>query len=162
VKCIAPKLRVAELATVVGVCLIVGCGTGHRKPVPVSGKVLIDGNPVPAGFVRFEPSDARAAQGQIGADGRFSLTTYEQGDGCVVGEHRVAVMAFEQVPGKGVKWWAPKHYCETRTSDLVAKVDGKTDSLILELTWGADSADTADTAAPDYDSSGDEDPTKLD
>ncbi len=77
--------------------LLAGCGGG--KPVaPGEGTATLNGTPVTSGFVGFTPIatseeklPGKPATGAIGSDGHFVLSTYEQGDGAVIGRHRVAV-----------------------------------------------------------------------
>ncbi len=64
-------------------CGIAGCRDGRPRRVPVSGQVLIDGQPLTVGTIRVIPTDARAATGRIDAAGRFSLMTFDKDDGCV-------------------------------------------------------------------------------
>jgi|GEM_PF-3557308 len=74
-----------------------GCGQDFQKPVvPVSGFVRVDGDPVTEGYIVLNPvpgSDAdpltsgKAASGTFSSDGSFELTTYETGDGAIVGKH---------------------------------------------------------------------------
>ena len=64
--------------------------------VLVEGPVLLDGKPVPMGFIRVLPDVGRPAQGVLNAEGRFRLTTYDEGDGCV-GTHRVEVLAAQRL-----------------------------------------------------------------
>jgi hypothetical protein len=118
--------------------------------------VLVDGKPLTAGFIRVIPSNARAAWGEIGADGRFTLSTFGTKDGCVPGTHRVTVSAFDQ-KGGGLRWLAPQKYCDPKTSDLSAEITGPTDSLTVQLTWqGVEEPDELQ-----LDSVGDIDPARL-
>lgn len=112
-----------------------GCGDGRPKRVPVSGQVLIDGKPLDHGFIRVVPLGARPASGRIGPDGRFHLTTFEPGDGAVLGTHSVSVTAGEALSDTATRWHAPKKYSNTQTSGLTVTINGPTDSLIVELTW---------------------------
>jgi hypothetical protein len=63
----------------------------------VSGKVTHNGKPVTGGSVVFTPvggtqsSAARIATGQIESDGSYTLTTFDTGDGAVLGQHTVTV-----------------------------------------------------------------------
>jgi hypothetical protein len=81
---------------------LAGCGTGMEEfPVaPVKGTVMCDGAPVPYVFVYFEPiMDGKSAIvgkpgfGIADVEGNFTLTTYHDADGAVVGKHRVRVEA---------------------------------------------------------------------
>lgn len=112
-----------------------GCGDGRPKRVPVSGQVLIDGKPLTWGFVRLLPENGRPATGEIGPDGRFTLTTFEDGDGAVLGTHDVIVLANEQLSETTRRWHAPKKYTNAATSGLTQTIDGPTDSLVINLTW---------------------------
>ena len=84
-----------------GVC---GCGTGHPKTYPVSGKVVFDdGAPLTSGgFIGFESTPAEGlpvnARGVIGDDGTFVLSTFGEGDGAVAGKHRALVRAHRKRP----------------------------------------------------------------
>lgn len=131
------SVRCILLAAAVGmVVTVAGCGDGRPARVPVSGHVLIDGKPLTYGFIRLMPEGARAASAQIGPDGRFTLKTFEDGDGVVPGTHPVMILAAEQVGSNSQKWHAPKKYADPATSGLTAKVDGPTDALRIELSWG--------------------------
>src|SRR3954453_660077 len=94
----AGRARLVVGATLAAAFLaVVGCGGGGPKIVPVSGIVLIDGQPLTYGHVQVIPTGWRPAPGRIGGDGRFTLTTTASGDGCAVGTHPVAVLAGESV-----------------------------------------------------------------
>lgn len=114
--------------------LVVGCDDGRPERVPVSGQVLIDGQPLAAGLIRVTPVDARPATSYLDKDGRFQLTTFHQGDGCVEGVHKVVVLGNRR-QGDRVEWLAPKKYWSPASSGLTATIDGPTDSLVIELTW---------------------------
>jgi len=132
---LCPSHPVVALMLVALLLLVSGCGDGRPKRVPVSGRVLIDGKPLSYGFVRVVPEGARPASGKIGPDGRFTLTTFEPGDGAVLGTHAMSVAGVEVINSTSQRWHAPKKYADTGTSDLTATIDGPTDSLIVELTW---------------------------
>ncbi len=121
-----------------GVCatMVLGCG-GLDRPerVPVSGRVLIDGEPLTVGNIQILPDGARAASGKIDSDGRFEMTTFEPGDGVVPGTHRVVVVANEALGGTGQKWHAPKKYVDPAMSNLTVEITEPTDSLEINLSW---------------------------
>ncbi len=131
-------VRYTMMGVMLLVCTASGCGDGRPRRVPVSGQVVIDGQPLTTGAVRFYPSDGRPATGEIDANGRFSLFTYEPGDGCPPGTHRVAVFSSEEVNSTTRHWYTPKKYASANTSDLTQTIDGPTDSVLIELTWGAE------------------------
>jgi len=114
---------------------MIGCSDGRPQRVPVSGQVLIDGVPLTYGYVRLIPEDARPAWAQIGSDGCFTLKTFEDGDGAVLGTHPMTIMAGEQLSETKIRWHAPKKYADPATSGLTATIDGPTDSLVIELSW---------------------------
>lgn len=90
----------------VAAAIVVGCGgdTGKPKLGRVSGKVTYKGQPVTKGIVSFVPSGGpgaetgQAATGEIGPDGEYTLTTFDKGDGAVLGEHKVLVQSREDDP----------------------------------------------------------------
>jgi hypothetical protein len=92
---------------------LIGCGgdAGRPKLGRVSGKVTYKGQPVTKGIVSFIPrggpgsETGQSATGEIGADGSYTLTTFDPGDGAVLGEHTVLVSAREEDPaikGRGM------------------------------------------------------------
>lgn len=88
-------IRAFFLASSVVVLTFAGCGGVDFKTVPVSGVVLLDGQPVEGASVTFL-SDVgnRAATGKTDASGKFSLKTVvgeQLIDGAVVGAHKVTV-----------------------------------------------------------------------
>lgn len=113
----------------------IGCGDGRPRRVPVSGRVLIDGEPLAYGYIRFVPSGARASSAELNERGEFTLTCYQSEDGVVPGLHRVEVNAGETLSSTRVFWHAPKKYAQYRTSGLTQEIDNSTDSLVIELSW---------------------------
>lgn len=91
----------AAWAAVLGLLAAGGCG---QSTATVSGRVTLDGKPVGPGAVIFIPAEngppRQSAMGQFGPDGRYELTTFEAGDGALVGEYRVLVQASGQSYGQ--------------------------------------------------------------
>ena len=90
--------RAACCVLVVIAVAVSGCQKHPFEVAPVSGKITIDGQPLTAGKVMFAPTAkggnheaGRTAMGRLQADGSFQLTTYDEGDGAVVGEHWVTI-----------------------------------------------------------------------
>lgn len=79
--------------------IAVGCNDSPYEVAPVSGKVTIDGTPITSGKVMFAPvsKDASVKSGKPGfgrlqADGSFTISTYGEQDGAVVGKHWATVI----------------------------------------------------------------------
>ncbi len=74
-----------------------GCGGeagGQQETAPVQGSVTYNGQPLTTGTVFFVPEGGGpTAEGQVREDGTFELTTYEEGDGAVPGQHGVMIHA---------------------------------------------------------------------
>lgn len=94
--------------TVAALVLVGVVGCGGTRTYPVQGKVVFpDGTPMTAGLVVFEPVEAQrppiSARGPIEADGTFRLSTFQPGDGTIVGRHRVLVTPPTRTrPGRNV------------------------------------------------------------
>lgn len=111
-----------------------GCGN-EIKIVPVSGIVLIDGQPLTHGQIQVAPVGARPAYAKIGPDGRFTLGTNGDADGVSVGIHPVAVIAHQSLTAGSQKWHAPKKYMSTETSGLMITVEKATNDLVVNISW---------------------------
>lgn len=124
------------VAGVLAAVLLSGCGKGAFPTVPVTGRIVCEGEPVPFAMVYFEPQreGESAIVGKPGfatadGDGRFVLGTYELADGAVVGKHRVRVD--RPAPGKNPPGW--QCGCEMNANvdvAVVEVVDGENDFKI--------------------------------
>ena len=115
-----------------------GCGPATPEVVPVTGKVLLDGQPLTVGRVLTTPSAGRGSNGLIGSDGTFELSTFGQRDGALIGRHKVAVVAYEGKTGgpeAGLgKLLVPERYTNAETSGLTIDVDANEENtVVLEL-----------------------------
>jgi hypothetical protein len=124
-----------------------GCGrSGDLPTAKAGGVVTIDDQSLANAHVIFTPEKGRAAMGQTGADGRFTLTTYRSGDGAIVGHHHVTVVAREpsdgqtntpgapgiERPGRSL---IPEKYGSTATSGLEFDVvEGRENSFQIQIT----------------------------
>jgi hypothetical protein len=123
-------------------------GCGGEKLAQVSGRITVDGKPVPGGTISFVPPTGKAAVGSISPDGTYTLGTYQTSDGALVGPHKVVIHStrvgsgsvvsvpttFEDelkpvkdsgkviVPGK-VDWLVPERFSQLATTDLTASVE---------------------------------------
>ena len=124
----------AAVALLACVLLVVGCGRGDRlETAEVAGTVTLDGEPVTQGTVLFTPEQGRVAKGEIRPDGSFSLGTYEDDDGAIVGKHQVTVVSLdrsglpdgrdEMADDSGPKWLIPRRYGNPAASGLTFQVE---------------------------------------
>ena len=114
---------------------IAGCDR-HPPRVPVSGTVLIDGEPLSRGNIKFVPENGRPSAGTIGEDGKFTLTCYDGNDGAIPGKHRVQVSANRGISDTKIEWFAPRKYADFRTSGIEVEVNEPVDDLKIELSSG--------------------------
>jgi len=145
-----------SIAAVFGLCfLFTGCGggdIGKPKVAPVSGKVTQKGKPLTAGDVMFTPSggpegaSGHIASGQIQSDGSYTLTTFNTGDGAVLGKHKVTVVAREtadlkkmnELKGGAIAYKLPKSlvapkYTKVDTTPLTYTVEDGRNTIDIEL-----------------------------
>jgi hypothetical protein len=130
---------------------LAGCGPSGPAMEPVSGVVLYQGRPLAGARVMFvAPESSRPAVGTTNEAGEFALTTMSEGDGAVVGEHRVTVTSFtpeaiaklsnaqQEALGRGQKVEGsklPTKFASYDASGLSAKVDaGGENHFKFELT----------------------------
>ena len=77
------------------VLLLAGCGNGITElpVVPVTGIVIVDGEPMGKLMITLDPQmpNGRPASAVTGPDGKFVMETPSQGAGAAVGKYRVAV-----------------------------------------------------------------------
>ena len=98
-----PRMLILSAAT-----LCMGCG---NDLVPVTGKLLLNGEPLSGASVTFNKTDSeggRPASGFTKEDGTFQLTSYSVDDGLVPGEYKITVrklatsQQLESEPGETV------------------------------------------------------------
>lgn len=117
-----------------------GC-IGKTKEVetaPVSGKVTLEGEPLPWGIVTFTPKRGRSASGLIQDNGSYRLSTYGEADGAAIGEHDVTVICTNQKPDAPIdplapvplpKWLIPRRYAQPSLSGLSFRVEANVDNI---------------------------------
>lgn len=131
--------------------LAIGCGDDGRPPlVPVSGVVTLDNEPIAGAAVMFMPlAGGRPAQGVTDAAGKFRLTTFDDNDGALVGNHQVTITKVEVtgmtatadglsgvVDPSQIKetWIIPQKYAQPDSSGLSATVANGMDEVTFSLT----------------------------
>jgi hypothetical protein len=136
--------------------VLTGCGgsddkwTKDRpKPLSVSGKVTLKGEPVAGATVVFQPDGhSQAATGQTDSTGAYKLQTYSPNDGAVPGKYKVTITKVEvtstdtsqesRAENSGVteqKYLIPQKYGNSMASGLTAEVtEGGKNSFDFDLT----------------------------
>ena len=127
--------RVVVWGLIAASALSLGCGDGRPERVPVSGTVRIDGAPLTMGVINFVPANGRRATGDIDEQGRFSVFTYERGDGAPLGTHKVEVSSREGLSETQTRWHTPQKYASHKTSGIEVEITEATDDLAIDLTW---------------------------
>jgi hypothetical protein len=120
------------------------------KLVPVHGVVRFNGKPLEAARVTFSHTTAGvSAYGDTDAEGKFTLTTFQPGDGATPGKYQVAVVKAQVTghptapnmppvfrPGAAPhpRWLIPQKYANLATSGLTAEVNEAGDNeVVLDL-----------------------------
>jgi hypothetical protein len=122
------------------VCVILaGCGGGTKLPPlqRVTGKVTLDGNPLPRGTVQFQPAAGTVgppATGTIGADGSYELITAGEKKGAIIGKHTVTVEARAE----------PKDHTDTYPMSLIPEKYNSHTTSGIEKEVTADKANVHD------------------
>jgi hypothetical protein len=129
-------LKSFQLLSLYALIAIAGCGDGRPERVPVSGVVLIDGEPLGRGYVKFVPANGRPSLGKIAPDGKFILTCFDGGDGAIPGTHRVQVTANRIISANKIEWYAPSKYADFRTSEIEVVVTEPVDDVTIDLDSG--------------------------
>ncbi len=91
-------------------------------------------------FVPSKPSEgglSHPASGKIGDDGSYTLTSYDEGDGAMIGEHKVAVIVTSapgaKAPGTTAKSPVPKQFADPETTPLRKKVEPSNNIIDINI-----------------------------
>jgi hypothetical protein len=129
----SPCLRTLTVGLWLASLALTGCG--GRRTYPVEGRVVVKDNAVPVkdlqGYVvTFESqTEPVGASGTVGRDGTFRVGTFKEGDGAVVGKHRVSLM-----PATGdARIVLPNRYHRFETSGLEVTVEPRKNEITLEV-----------------------------
>ncbi len=139
------------LMVAMSVSVAVGCGGGgasdDKATAKVTGKVTHNGSVVSGGEVVFSPvaeagakgPPGQAGRGAIKSDGTFVVTTYKDGDGAVIGQHRIMYMpgatpaATHDEQGKpAAEQKAPAKLVPSKDTVAVAKGDNTINIELVE------------------------------
>lgn len=143
------RLLRRSLMPLAALLAIAGCGPDRPAMVPVSGTVTLDGQPVVGASVMLSPAQGgRPASGRTGESGSFTVSTFEPGDGALLGRHTVTVtlqkttgmtadpdgLEGDVAPGGlKVQWLVPQKYASQKTSGLTVEVQSGMEPLELRL-----------------------------
>ena len=112
---------------------VVGCLGEDAGMVTVKGKVTYKGKPVPNGTINFVPDTQRSSYTDIQPDGTYSLKAFP-------GTHKVFVIAQEDMSNRLPEdrnptpaSIVPNKYTHITTTDLVAKVEDKENTIDFDL-----------------------------
>jgi hypothetical protein len=138
-------LRAAtQLLTILSFFAASGCGEGNLAVYPVTGTVNVDSKPADGAMVTFCPTDGSdellklRPRGVTGPDGKYQLTTFDEGDGAPAGDYKVIIQwpaktAGEQIIGSGPDRLRGR-YMDLQRSQFTVKVEGATEAPPFELT----------------------------
>ncbi|MBS0203534.1 MAG: hypothetical protein JSS49_11585 [Planctomycetes bacterium] len=147
-------IKMRRAAAQLGVCYIVmascvlGCGEKVKGVDPnlvkVTGKVTLDGKPLPKGDISFVSADnpGKGYTGTIDSSGGFSLAYSQSAQGALPGNYKVRIAAVDGGGGtmgaKGEvsepKSLIPEKYNNPETSTLTATVEkGKSNHFTFDL-----------------------------
>lgn len=86
-----------------------GCSKSPLEMVPVSGRITMDGGPLPVpGMIWFAPIEVpeglpkRPAAGKFDTDGEFSVRSFRPGDGLIPGKYRVWIQCLKEPVSAGL------------------------------------------------------------
>jgi len=125
---------------------VAGCGgdpgAGEKvETVPLTGTLLVDGQPRGAASIQFTPMDAeggvRTSYALTESDGSFAATTYVTGDGIVPGKYKITLGNDEDVASTDpAKMMAAAAGQSIGSSEINVPADGLT-GIEIKLTSGA-------------------------
>jgi hypothetical protein len=145
------------------VLAVAGCGRSSGVSfAPVTGRVVVNGQPLVAGTIHFFPDESKGTSGPMStgvlqSDGSYSLHGPGQNVGAMVGEHRVyltlplqdqmptpvpvvvngevVVQTLPREPAANAVSQIPKKFLQPETSAWTATVaEGKANVLDFEIT----------------------------
>lgn len=125
--------------------LIAGCGSDGPQLAEVSGKVTLDGKPVPNAVVTFNPLTAGGSNslGKTDAQGVYRLEFSQDKKGAMLGEHEVEIVTkkiaksdlpddgsvvateFVEIPAKYRKRGSVKAVVENKSNTINFELDSK-------------------------------------
>lgn len=138
--------RICLFAVGFGLLSATWAGCGNAEVAPVEGTITLGGKPIGPGVITFVPdkSKGNSGKGAVGyfeADGRYTLSTYEPGDGARRGNHHVFITPravgsspnADPLPGQQKLPPIPKKYSNRNQSLLSAEVNAGSNTIDFDL-----------------------------
>ncbi|MCZ2340549.1 MAG: hypothetical protein LC104_01980 [Bacteroidales bacterium] len=134
-------IRLSRVMLLLLGCGLVGCSGKAFDTHPVTGLVTVNGKPLASGSVTFvSTSGGPPATGEIGPDGRYTLTTEKPNDGAAPGKYTVMIIALPDMTNRAPEDrnplpapLVPEKYLSTSTSGLTAEVKAGENSIDFPL-----------------------------
>lgn len=118
---------------------VYGCGGPAYEMTTVDGICTCDGEPMSSGIIVFTPvpepgsnntEPGKPAAAEIQSDGRFTLSTYGDKDGAIVGKHQIHLRPGDDDDDEeGVK----KPVCKKAPEELIVEVKPGKNNVNIEL-----------------------------
>jgi hypothetical protein len=111
-------------------------GPSHEATYPVTGRILVDGQPMAGIAISAAPAvsnteDLRSTGGHTDAEGHFQLQTFKENDGAPNGDYRLTFRKRKGLSGDEFNG----RYQNTENSQVKFKVEGQAVDLgTIELT----------------------------
>lgn len=100
-----------------GLLTSTGCGRGDRPDLGrVHGVVTLDGQPLAAAYVQFDPGTVRGSTGVTDAEGRYELVYIRDTKGAAVGEHTVRITTGTETDPEILP---PRYHAQTTLKETV-------------------------------------------
>jgi hypothetical protein len=114
-------------------------GPAKKVCYPVKGELLVKDKPAEGALVILHPRDAKAEEwsagfphATVGADGKFTMSTYGENDGAPAGDY-VVLVSWQMPDPQNEEASAPDklggRYADPATSKLTAKVESRATEL---------------------------------
>lgn len=134
--------------------MIVGCGESGPSLGKVTGKVTLDGKPLPNAIVSFVPEDGRRSSSAMTNDqGVYTLAYIDQA-GAVIGKHKVSItstpevqtLTMEDIPSDDPRYAEMmksrlSDYNNAKTKEKLPAVYNSKSELVYEVTSGSNTID---------------------
>ncbi|RCS54054.1 carboxypeptidase regulatory-like domain-containing protein [Bremerella cremea] len=148
------RIQHFSFAFLLGLAMIVGCGESGPSLGKVTGKVTLDGKPLPNAIVSFVPEDGRrSSSAMTNEEGVYNLAYIDQA-GAVIGKHKVSITStpevqtqtMEDIPSDDPRYAEVMQsrqadYNNAKTNEKLPAVYNSKTELVYEVTSGSNTID---------------------